>query len=81
MEDRIYCFPQHFLDIKQIIFLQSHYKMPLVLYFRLVTKQVKSVETEKFLQMSHFLLRSSIEHLLRLVVLGNNGDDKISLKL
>ena len=42
----------------------------------------KSGETsKKFLQMSHFLLHSFIEHLFCLVVQGNNDGDKISLRL
>ena len=54
---------------------------PFILYFRLVTKHVKSGETTKrLLQMSHFLLHLSIEHLLCLVVLGNNDGEKFSLK-
>ena len=55
--------------------------MHLTLYFCLVEKQVKSVKTTKeFLQMLHFLLRSSIELLFCLVVLWNNDGDKIYLK-
>ena len=42
----------------------------LVLYFRLVAKQVNSGETtKKLLQMSHFLLHSFIKHSFFLVVL------------
>ena len=56
-------------------------QIPLVLYFRLVAKQVKSGKTTKtFLQMSRFLLHSFIEHSLCLVVLENNDVDKISLR-
>ena len=45
----------------------------------MIGKQVKAGETiEKFLQMSHFLLHSFIDHSFRLVVLGNNDGDKIS---
>ena len=42
---------------------------------------VTSVETtKKFLQMSRFLLHSSIEHSFCLVVLGNNDGDKSFVK-
>ena len=79
--DPPYCSQQHFQDIGQITFLLTHFKIPLISYFRLVAKQVKSGETtKKFLQMSHFLLHSFIEHSLCLVVLGNNNGDKISLR-
>ena len=55
-------------------------QIPLVLYFHLVAKQVKSGKaTKTFLQMSRFLLHSFIEHSLCSVVLENNDVDKISL--
>ena len=45
----------------------------------MIAKQVKLGETtQKFLQMSHFLLHSFIEHSFCLVVLGNIDGDKIS---
>ena len=51
-------------------------------YFRLVEKQVKSGETtKKLFKMSHFLLRSFIEHSFCLVDLRNNDSDKVSLKV
>ena len=79
--DPPYCSQQHFQDIRQIAFLLTDFKIPLISYFRLVAKQVKSGETTKrFLRMSHFLLHSFIEHSLCLVVLGNNNGDKISLR-
>ena len=55
--------------------------MTLILYFRLVAKQVKLGETtKKFLQVSHFFLYFSIKHSFCLVVVRNNHGDKISLK-
>ena len=49
--------------------------------FVLGRKASKSGEiTKKCLQMSHFLLHSSIEHSFCLVFLGNNDDHKSSLK-
>ena len=56
-------------------------KIPLILYFRFVAKQVKSGETTKtFLHMSHFLLHYFIAHSLCLKALGNNDGDNISLR-
>ena len=50
----MYYFPQHLHDIKYIAFLETHFKMPLTLYLRLVAKQLNSVEaTKKLVQMSH----------------------------
>ena len=64
-----------------MILLLSHFQIPVILYFQLVAKQVNSVETtKKFLQISHFLLNSFIEHSFCLAVVGNNDGDKISLK-
>ena len=70
-----------FAGYQIVAILLPHFKNPLLLYFGLVAKQVKSGETnKKFLQMSLFLLHSFIEHLLCLVVLGNNYGGKIFLK-
>ena len=58
----MYCFPQHLHDIKYITFLEVHFKMPLTLYFRLVAKQVNSVEaTKKLVQVSHLFWHFSEE--------------------
>ena len=73
--------PQHLQDIRQTTLLLPHFKIPLILYFRLVEKQIKSGEiTKRFLQMSHFLLHSFIKHSFWLLVLGNNDGDKIFLR-
>ena len=82
MADPTYCLPQHLQDTKQITFLLSHFEIPLKVYFRLVEKQVKSGETTKtFFKMSHFLLHSFIEHSFCLADLGNNDNDKVSLRV
>ena len=61
----MYCFPQHLHDIKYITFLEVHFKMPLILYLRLVAKQVNSVEaTKNLVQMSHLFWHFSEDHIL-----------------
>ena len=79
--DPTYCLPPHLQNIKQMTFLLSHFKIPIIFYFCLVAKQVKSEKiTKMFLQMSHFLFNFSIEHSFCLAILRNNDGNKTSLK-
>ena len=44
----MYCFPQHLHDINYIAFLEVHFKIILILYLHLFSKQANSVEATTF---------------------------------